>query len=140
MSLLITFLYILFVLAAIVLITVILLQEGKGGGFGEAFGGAGQQTFGVGASGINKFTAITAGVFLGAALTIHVLNRMGTESSVVGAGSVIEAPVNPGAGAAAPAGGPGAGGGGAPASGGAAGGATGGGTGGGAGDGGDEPR
>jgi preprotein translocase subunit SecG len=99
MSLLITFLYILFVLAAIVLITVILLQEGKGGGFGEAFGGAGQQTFGVGASGINKFTAVTAGVFLGAALTIHVLNRIGSERSVV-EGSVLEAPSVPGAGAA----------------------------------------
>jgi protein translocase SecG subunit len=101
MSLLITFLYILFVIAAIVLITVILLQEGKGGGFGEALGGAGQQTFGVGASGINKFTAITAGVFLGAALTIHVLNRMGAESSVVEGGSVLDAPADPGA--AAPA-------------------------------------
>lgn len=120
MSLLITFLYILFVLAAIVLITVILLQEGKGGGFGEAFGGAGQQTFGVGASGINKFTAITAGVFLGAALTIHVLNRMGAESSVVGAGSVLEALPDAGAGAGTGAGAPagggtGSGSGGAPA-------------------------
>jgi preprotein translocase subunit SecG len=76
MSLLITFLYILFVLAAIVLIVVILLQEGKGGGLGQALGGHGQATFGVGAKGINTFTAWTAVVFLGSALVIHVLHRM----------------------------------------------------------------
>ncbi len=46
MGLITTLLYIVFVLAALVLITVILLQEGKGGGFGDALGVAGQQTFG----------------------------------------------------------------------------------------------
>ena len=59
MDLLITFLYILFVLSAIVLVVVILLQEGKGGGLTSALGTSGQQTFGVGASGINKFTGWT---------------------------------------------------------------------------------
>jgi preprotein translocase subunit SecG len=97
MNLIITLLYIVFALAAIVLITVVLLQEGKGGGFGEAFGGAGQQTFGVGAAGINKFTAITAGLFLGTALTIHVLNRIGGESSVIGDTPAIEQPDGGGA-------------------------------------------
>ena len=75
MELITTLLYILFVFAAIVLVVVILLQEGKGGGFGQALGEHGQQTFGVGASGINRFTAWTAVVFLGSALTIHVLTR-----------------------------------------------------------------
>ncbi len=49
-------LWILFVLACVLVGVVILLQEGKGGGLSEAFGGVGQQTFGVKAEGINKFT------------------------------------------------------------------------------------
>ena len=88
-----TLLYILFVFAAIVLIVVILLQEGKGGGFGQALGEHGQQTFGVGASGINRFTMWTAIVFLGSAITIHVLTRQESGSSVLDmndSGGVIE--------------------------------------------------
>jgi len=73
MELLTIFFYILFVLAAIVLIVVILLQEGRGGGFGQALGEGGQQTFGVGAKGINTFTGYTALVFLVSAIVIHVL-------------------------------------------------------------------
>jgi preprotein translocase subunit SecG len=64
-------LWVLFVLACIVVSAVILLQEGKGGGLSEAFGGAGQQTFGVKAEGINKFTgyAALAVVILAIAIT-----------------------------------------------------------------------
>jgi preprotein translocase subunit SecG len=80
MALLTTLLYILFVLAAIVLVVVVLLQEGRGGGLTDALGTSGQQTFGVGASGINRFTGITAAVFLGSALLIHVMNRHSTGS------------------------------------------------------------
>ena len=93
MELLTIFFYILFVLAAIVLIVVILLQEGRGGGFGEALGSHGRETFGVGSRGINTFTAVTAGVFLGSALLIHVLTRTHTSSSVLdesGAPSVLD--------------------------------------------------
>ena len=86
-SLLITLLYIVFVLMAITLVVVILLQEGKGGGLGEALGGHAQSTFGVGAKGINRFTAGVALVFLVSALGIHILNRMEQTSS---AASVIE--------------------------------------------------
>ena len=64
MSLLITLVYILFVVSAIVLVVVILLQEGKGGGLADVLGTAGQQTFGVGSSGIQKFTAATATIFM----------------------------------------------------------------------------
>jgi preprotein translocase subunit SecG len=84
MDLLITFLYIVFVLAAIVLVVVILLQEGKGGGLTSALGTSGQQTFGVGASGINKFTGWTGAVFLLSALAIHYFNRIDSQSSVGG--------------------------------------------------------
>ena len=83
MDLLITFLYILFVLAAIVLVVVILLQEGKGGGLTDALGASGQQTFGVGASGINKFTGYTGAIFLASALLIHMFNRISAENSIV---------------------------------------------------------
>lgn len=83
MALFITVLYILFVLAAIVLVVVILLQEGKGGGLTDALGTSGQATFGVGASGINRFTGATAAVFLASALLIHVLTRIESSSSVV---------------------------------------------------------
>ena len=84
MQLVITLLYILFVLAAIVLVVVILLQEGKGGGLTDALGTSGQATFGVGASGINRFTGITAAVFLASALLIHILNRKVGEGSLAG--------------------------------------------------------
>ena len=86
MSTLTILFYILFVLAAIVLIVVILLQEGRGGGFGEALGTHGQETFGAGNRGINTFTAVAAGIFLGSALLIHVLNRATSDESVVGDG------------------------------------------------------
>ena len=75
MSTTIVLLYILFVAAAIILTVVILLQEGKGGGFGDALGAAGQQAFGVKASGVQKFTGWVAVAFLVTAIAIHLLNR-----------------------------------------------------------------
>ena len=83
MSLLITLLYIVFVLSAVTLVVVILLQEGKGGGFGGALGTAGQQTFGVKASGVQRFTAVIAGVFLVSAVAIHVLNRLSSGITLI---------------------------------------------------------
>lgn len=83
MTLLITLCYILFVVSAIVLVIVVLLQEGKGGGLTDALGAGGQQTFGVGASGINKFTGYVGGAFLVSALAITVLNRLAGEASSV---------------------------------------------------------
>ncbi len=86
MTLLVTLFYILFVLSAIVLVVVILLQEGKGGGFGEALGGHGAQTFGVAAKGIQTFTGVVAGLFLVSALAIHVLGRLESDRSVADRG------------------------------------------------------
>lgn len=85
-------LYFVFVISALVLIVVILLQEGRGGGFGQALGEHGQQTFGVGAKGINTFTMYTAMVFIGSALWLHMMNRSSTEESVL---QTIEAPTDP---------------------------------------------
>ena len=53
-----------FVLTALLLTLVVLLQEPKGGGLSSAFGGAGAETFGVQSRGVNKFTAYTAGIFM----------------------------------------------------------------------------
>ncbi len=63
-------LWIVFTVIAIIVSGIILLQEGKGGGLGEAFGGAGQQTFGVKAQGIAKFTGYMAGALVVIALVI----------------------------------------------------------------------
>ena len=90
--LLTTLFYILFVLSAIVLIVVILLQEGKGGGFGQALGEHGQQTFGVGAKGINTFTGYVAAVFLGSALLLHFLNRTADSGSLLDQSPGLEEP------------------------------------------------
>ncbi len=48
--------WILFFVSACLLIFVIRLQEPKGGGLAEAFGGMGAETFGVKSSGVNRFT------------------------------------------------------------------------------------
>ena len=69
---------------------VILLQEGKGGGFGDALGVAGQQTFGVKASGIHKFTGALCVVFFVCAVTITVLNRSQSQGSSLGESSLPE--------------------------------------------------
>ncbi len=63
--------WILFFLSAIVMIIIILLQEGKGGGLADAFGGVGAETFGVKSGGINRFTFTIAGIFVGSAVVIH---------------------------------------------------------------------
>ncbi len=63
--------WILFFLSALVMIIIILLQEGKGGGLADAFGGMGAETFGVKSGGINRFTFTVAGVFIASAIVIH---------------------------------------------------------------------
>ena len=85
--------FVLFVLCALLLMLVVLLQEGKGGGFGDALGTAGTQTFGVATKGIQTFTGVVATVFLVSALLIHIFNRMSSETSVIdGSSSAVEAP------------------------------------------------
>jgi preprotein translocase subunit SecG len=68
----VTILWILFFLSACLLIFVILLQEPKGGGLAEAFGGMGAETFGVKSAGVNRFTLMVASVFVLTAVLIHV--------------------------------------------------------------------
>jgi preprotein translocase subunit SecG len=66
--------WILFFVSACLLIFVILLQEPKGGGLAEAFGGMGAETFGVKSSGVNRFTVIVAAVFLLSAVVIQIFH------------------------------------------------------------------
>src|SRR5499427_10990781 len=63
----VTFLTIIHVLVCVFLILVVLLQSGKGGGMGIAFGGGGSQTvFGGSGAGnfLTKATAVTACIFM----------------------------------------------------------------------------
>ncbi len=62
--------WVLFFLSAVLLTIVVLLQESKGGGLAEAFGGVGAETFGVKTGGINRFTFLLAGIFCGSAILI----------------------------------------------------------------------
>lgn len=106
MELISVLLYIVFVLSAIVLVVVVLLQEGRGGGLTDALGTAGQATFGVGASGINRFTFAMIATFLLSGLAIHYVNRTAGTSSIVNQAPA-SAPLLPGdagAGATPPAG------------------------------------
>jgi preprotein translocase subunit SecG len=90
---LITLVTILHVLVCVFLIVVILLQAGKGGGMGSAFGGAGSQTVfgGRGAQTIfGKVTSIFAGIFMLTSLTLaYHSSRAG---SVVGREAAQEVP------------------------------------------------
>ena len=70
-------LWVLFTVGCVLVSTVILLQEGKGGGLGEAFGGAGAQTFGVKAAGINKFTTWVACIVILLAIAITKMRSGG---------------------------------------------------------------
>jgi protein translocase SecG subunit len=73
---------VLFVLCSLLLIAVILLQEGKGGGLAGAFGGAAADTFGVKAGTVNRFTAILGGVFVALALTHAGIVKTRTQSVI----------------------------------------------------------
>jgi preprotein translocase subunit SecG len=62
--------WVLFFLSAVLLTIVVLLQESKGGGLAEAFGGVGAETFGVKTGGISRFTFLLAAIFCGSAILI----------------------------------------------------------------------
>ncbi|MCA9322691.1 MAG: preprotein translocase subunit SecG [Planctomycetes bacterium] len=72
------FLYVFFTVISIVLGGIVLLQEGKGGGMGAAFGGVGGEAFGHGAGGINRFTSVLAALFLVIAIVIALVTKPGS--------------------------------------------------------------
>ena len=75
--------FVLFVLCALLLMLVVLLQEGKGGGLGSAFGGAAADAFGVKAGTVNKFTTWLATGFLSLALLYAGLSSSTSKRSMV---------------------------------------------------------
>ena len=76
-------LYTLFFLSALLLVLVILVQEGKGGGLGGALGGAGAETFGVRAGGVNKVTFVIFLVFILSAMALHWTSEGANEGSAL---------------------------------------------------------
>jgi preprotein translocase subunit SecG len=78
-----TFLIILHVLVCVVLITIVLLQAGKGANMGAAFGGSSQTVFGSSGAGtfLGKLTAGVAIVFMLTSLTLtYMANHRGSSS------------------------------------------------------------
>jgi preprotein translocase subunit SecG len=76
----------LYILSCLVLLIVVLLQQGKGGDIASAFGGSSSQTaFGArsGATLLSRATAVCAALFMVGALALAVLGHRGT-GSVVG--------------------------------------------------------
>ncbi len=67
-----TFVVIIHLFVCLVLMFVVLLQQGKGGGMGSAFGGASAQVFGGSGAGniLTRATAICAGVFMLTSVTL----------------------------------------------------------------------
>lgn len=71
-----TFLTVLYVLVCLFLITVVLLQAGRGGGMGAAFGGSSQTVFGGAGAGnfLTRLTVIMAALFMILSATLAYLS------------------------------------------------------------------
>lgn len=71
-----TFVNIIHVFVCLVLMFVVLLQQGKGGGMGSAFGGASAQVFGGSGAGniLTRATAICAGIFMLTSVSLAYLS------------------------------------------------------------------
>lgn len=74
-----TFLNIIHVTVCIFLILVVLLQQGRGGGMGSAFGGATAQVFGGRGAGnfMTRLTAICAAIFMVTSMSLAYLSSAG---------------------------------------------------------------
>lgn len=74
-----TFISIVHVFVCLVLVGVVLLQQGKGGGMGAAFGGATTQVFGGRGAGniLTRATAICAAIFMLTSVSLAYLSSSG---------------------------------------------------------------
>jgi preprotein translocase subunit SecG len=74
-----TLLEIIHVLVCIFLMLVVLLQQGKGGGMGAAFGGGAQQVFGGRGAGnlLTRATAVCAGIFMLTSVSLAYFSSSG---------------------------------------------------------------
>ncbi len=92
---LVTFVY---VVVCLVLLMVILLQQGRGGDIASAFGGSSSQTaFGArsGATLLTRITTVTAVLFMLGAIVLGVMWQHTGGSSVVGGAAPVSAPAKP---------------------------------------------
>ena len=74
-----TFVNIVHIFVCCVLMFVVLLQQGKGGGMGSAFGGASAQVFGGSGAGniLTRATAICAGIFMLTSVSLAYMSSSG---------------------------------------------------------------
>jgi len=84
--------FVIFILVAMLMILIVLLQEPKGGGLSGAFGGVGAETFGVQTGGVNKFTSVLAGIFLSLALLYAAIDEGEPEAPSAEPASEIASP------------------------------------------------
>lgn len=94
-----TFILVLHVLIAVVLVISVLLQSGKGGGLGAGFGGGGANTLFGSSGGSNFFTKLTMGLafaFMITSLTLTMVRSRALKTSIFdqGASAPVSAPVN----------------------------------------------
>ena len=87
-----------YVLVCVTLVMVVLLQQGKGGGMANAFGGGGssQAAFGArsGATVLSRATTICAVLFIVGALVLGIMGQRGP-GSVVGGRAAPQTQTNP---------------------------------------------
>src|SRR5689334_10082309 len=74
-----TFIDVVHIFVCLILMGVVLLQQGKGGGMGAAFGGATTQVFGGRGAGniLTRATAICAGIFMITSVSLAYLSSSG---------------------------------------------------------------
>ncbi len=86
------------VLVCLLLLFVILLQQGRGGDIASAFGGGGSQTaFGARGSAtvLTKATTILGALFLVGAFVLGILGQRGTASLISGVEAPVSVPAQP---------------------------------------------
>ena len=81
-----TALIVLHIIVAFIMVSVILLQSGKGAEIGAAFGGSSQTVFGArGASTmLSKLTAVSATIFMLTSLSLAIMSKQKNYSSPLG--------------------------------------------------------
>jgi len=76
----------LYLVVCLLLVAVVLMQQGKGGDIAAAFGGSGSQTaFGAraGASVLTRATTVLGALFMVGAMTLAIMGQRGTTSSIL---------------------------------------------------------
>jgi preprotein translocase subunit SecG len=76
----------LYLVVCLLLVAVVLMQQGKGGDIAAAFGGSGSQTaFGAraGATVLTRATTVLGALFMVGSMTLAIMGQRGTSSSIL---------------------------------------------------------